>query len=211
MMQTTKEKVSYCIGLETGINLKQQFADMDQQHLIKGLQDGLTDADPKLSQDEIRSILIALRKQIESQQKEFITKLSEENRRKSEEFLEQNRHKPGIVSLPSGLQYKVLSSASSEASSPKLLDVAKIHYRGSFIDGREFDSSYERGQPIEFPLSRVIPGWSEILQKMKVGDKWQVFIPPYLAYGENGFGPHIGPNTLLIFEIELLGINDAQS
>jgi len=211
MLQTTKEKVSYCIGLETGINLKQQFADMDFQHLIKGLQDGVTDADPQLAPDEIRSILVALRNQIETQQKEFISKLSEENRRKSEEFLAQNKPKEGVVTLPSGLQYKVLSSGPAGNASPKLLDIARIHYRGCFIDGREFDSSYERGQPVSFPLSRVIAGWSEILQKMKVGDKWQVFIPPYLAYGENGFGPHIGPNTLLIFEIELLGINDAQA
>jgi len=211
MLQTTKEKVSYCIGLETGINLKQQFADMDFQHLIKGLQDGVTDAAPQLASDEIRSILVALRNQIETQQKEFISKLSEENRSKSEEFLSQNKQKEGVVTLPSGLQYKVLTSGPVGNAAPKLLDVARIHYSGKFIDGREFDSSHERGQPVSFPLSRVIAGWSEVLQKMKVGDKWQVFIPPYLAYGENGFGPHIGPNSLLIFEIELLGINDAQA
>jgi FKBP-type peptidyl-prolyl cis-trans isomerase FklB len=207
-MQTTKEKVSYCIGLETGTTLKQQFADIDFKLLIKGLQDGFTGATPQLSSDEVHSILIALRNQMETQQKEFIAKLSEENRKKSEQFLLENKQKEGVVTLSSGLQYKILNAAPATAESPKLLDSARIHYRGTFIDGKVFDSSYERGQPLTFPLNRVIPGWSEVLQKMKVGDKWQVFIPPYLAYGENGFGPHIAPNTCLIFEIELLGIND---
>ena len=116
--------------------------------------------------------------------------------------------KEDVITLQSGLQYKILNSATSKGPHPTPLDVVKIHYRGSFIDGRVFDSSYQRGQAVSFPLNRVITGWSEIVQKMQVGDKWQVFIPSYLAYGEMGYGSEIGPNSTLIFEIELLGINE---
>lgn len=207
-MKSTKEKVSYCIGLETGRNLKHQFADMDPKCLLDGFQDALATTEPKLSGEEIQSILVALRNQVETQQRQHFAKIAEENKNRSEAFFSQNKSKEGIVTLMSGLQYKVLSAGPGQSEHPTPLDFVKIHYRGSFIDGRVFDSSYQRGQPHVFPLNRVIPGWTEILQKMKVGDKWQVFIPPYLAYGEVGFGQEIGPNTTLIFEIELLGINE---
>jgi FKBP-type peptidyl-prolyl cis-trans isomerase FklB len=209
-MKTTKEKVSYCIGLQTGMNLKQQFADMDMDCLNNGFNDALTNNDPKLAIEEIQSILNALRQQVETQQRQFVTKMSEENKKKGEAFLLQNKQKEGVVTLTSGLQYKVLQKGSGSGVHPTLLDVVKIHYRGTFIDGRVFDSSYQRGQPVSFPLNRVIAGWSEVVQLMQVGDKWEVYIPPYLAYGENGFGPEIGPNTTLLFEIELLGINEAE-
>ncbi|MBS0606057.1 MAG: FKBP-type peptidyl-prolyl cis-trans isomerase [Parachlamydiales bacterium] len=206
-MKSTKEKVSYCIGLQTGMNLKQQFADMDMDCLNNGFHDGLANNDPKLAVEEIQSILNALRQQVEMQQRQFVAKMSEENKKKSEAFLLLNKEKEGVETLSSGLQYKVLQKSSGTGIHPTPLDVVKIHYRGSFIDGRVFDSSYQRGQPVLFPLNRVIAGWSEVLQLMQVGDKWEVYIPPYLAYGENGFGPEIGPNTALVFEIELLGIN----
>lgn len=207
-MKTTKEKVSYCIGLETGRNLKQQFADMDFELLLQGFQDAISGNNPELNQEEVQSILMALRQQVEAQQRQYFARVSEENKRRSESFLAENKDKDGIVALPSGLQYKVLSASQQSGPTPTPLDVVKVHYRGSFIDGRVFDSSYQRGQPHVFPLNRVIAGWTEVLQKMKVGDKWQVFIPPYLAYGENGFGQEIGPNMALIFELELLGINE---
>ncbi|MBI3236875.1 MAG: FKBP-type peptidyl-prolyl cis-trans isomerase [Chlamydiales bacterium] len=206
-MKTTKEKVSYCIGLQTGKNLKNQFADIDMDCLNHGFHDALSDNDPQLAIEEIQSILNALRQQVESQQKQFIAKVAEENKKMSEAFLLLNKQKEGVITLLSGLQYKVLEKASDTSNKPTVLDVAKIHYRGSFIDGRVFDSSYQRGQPVLFPLNKVIAGWSEILQLMSVGDKWEVYIPAYLAYGENGFGPEIGPNTALIFEIQLLDIN----
>lgn len=117
----------------------------------------------------------------------------------------QNKDQPGVVTLSSGLQYKVL--ASGNGKSPKVFDAVTAHYKGSFIDGRIFDSSYERGQPHQFFVNRVIPGWSEALQLMKEGDKWELFIPSYLAYGEAGFGNHIGPNVSLVFEIELIKVN----
>lgn len=207
-MESTKEKVSYCIGLETGRNLRQQFADMDMQRLTEGFQDALSESSPKLQQEEIQSILTALKNQIEMQQRKHFSQIAEANKKQSEAFLTQNKTKEGIQTLTSGLQYKVLSSGPSSGTHPTPLDFVKIHYRGSFTDGRVFDSSYQRGEPHVFPLNRVIAGWTEILQLMKVGDKWQVFIPPYLAYGEMGFGQEIGPNVALVFEIELLGINE---
>lgn len=206
-MKTSKEKASYCIGLETGKNIIQQFSDVDLKLLQEGFQDAISNTEPKLKIDEIRSILVALRNQIETQQREFIAKLAEDNKKKGEAFLIENKAKDGIVSLPSGLQYKVLT-AGKGGDSPTLLDTVAIHYRGSFIDGKVFESSYERGEPATLPVNRSIPGWSEALQKMHIGDKWQLFIPSYLAYGEMGFGNDIAPNTTLVFEVELLGINN---
>lgn len=208
-MKTTKEKVSYCIGLETGRNLKAQFADMDMALLTQGFQDALNESDPKLTQEEVQSIMVALKNQAEAQQRQHYAMISEQNRTRSEEFLAQNKAKEGVTTLPSGLQFKVLTKSQEGGMHPTPLDVVKIHYRGTFPDGRVFDSSYQRGQPVTFPLNRVIPGWIEALQKMQVGDKWEVFIPPYLAYGDNGFGQEIGPNVALVFEIELLGINQS--
>ena len=207
-MKTTKEKVSYCIGLETGRNLRRQFGELDFECLLNGFNDSISDERPKLEQEEVQQILTALKNQVEMQQRQFFAKLAEENKAQSEAFFTENKNKEGINALPSGLQYKVLESGPKESSHPTALDFVKIHYRGSFIDGRVFDSSYQRGNPAVMPLNRVIAGWSEVIQKMQVGDKWQVFIPPYLAYGENGFGQEIGPNVALIFEIELLGINE---
>jgi len=204
-MKTTKEKVSYCIGLETGKNLKQQFADMDVQLLHEGFQDGLSDSSPKLTPDEIRSILVALRNQVETQQKQYIAHMAEDNKKQGDAFLSLNKQKDGVVALASGLQYKVITSGSGEK--PTLFDTVTIHYKGTFIDGRVFDSSLDRGEPATFPLNRLIAGWSEALQLMQVGDKWQLFVPSYLAYGEQGYGPEIGPNSTLVFEVELLGIN----
>ncbi len=206
-MKSTKEKVSYCIGLQTGANLRHQFADMDMQRLTEGFNDALAESEPKLSAEEIQSILTALKNQVETQQRQYYAKVAEENKKRSETFLNENKAKEGVTTLMSGLQYKVLTKGQGTAH-PTPLDFVKIHYRGTFVDGRVFDSSYQRGQPHVFPLNRVIAGWTEALQMMAVGDKWQIFIPPYLAYGENGFGPEIGPNTALIFEIELLGINE---
>lgn len=204
-MNTTKEKVSYCIGLETARNLMRQFSDMDLKLLEQGFMDALSNNHPKIENPEVQSIMQALKAQVEQQQKQFFSKLSEQNRKEGEGFLGENKGKEGIITLNSGLQYKVLTSGTGPKPTPA--DVVTVHYRGSFIDGRIFDSSYERGKPHAFPVNRVIPGWSEALQLMHVGDKWQIFVPHYLAYGEAGFGEEIGPCTTLLFEMELLGIN----
>ena len=207
-MKTTKEKVSYCIGLETGKNLKQQFADIDFQCLTNGFHDAIKDSAPQLAIEEIKSILGSLKNQIETQQRQHFTKIAEDNKKHGEAFLEENKKREGVIALPSGLQYQVMSETGGTGPCPTPLDVVKINYRGSFIDGRVFDSSYQRGKPVVFPLNRVIAGWSEALQKMHVGDKWQIFIPSYLAYGEMGLGQDIAPNMTLVFEVELLAINE---
>ncbi len=204
-MKTTREKVSYCIGLETGRNLKRQFNEMDVDLLRQGFEDGVADAPGKLSQEEVQGIMNALRQQMEQQQRQYLAKMSEQNRQEGENFLEENKGKEGVKVLKSGLQYKVLQAGNGAKPTPA--DVVSVHYRGSFINGSIFDSSYERGKPQVFPVNRVIPGWSEALQLMHVGDKWQIFVPHYLAYGESGFGEEIAPCTTLIFEMELLGIN----
>ena len=134
----------------------------------------------------------------------FFGNKAEANRQKGEAFLVENQKKEGVITLPSGLQYKVIEEGTGE--SPKPNDTVVTHYRGTLIDGKEFDSSYRRGEPASFPVNRVIAGWTEALQLMKVGAKWQLFIPPELAYGERGAGRAIGPNAALIFEIELVEI-----
>ena len=207
-MESTKEKVSYCIGLEAGTALTNQYAEMDMDCLIQGIQDAAARAEAKLAKEEIQAILTNLRNQVEFQRRQNFTKLAEENKKHSEEFLSQNKTKEGVVALSSGLQYKVLSSGAKAERHPSALDFVKVDYRGSFMDGRVFDSSYQRGQPLVTALNRVMAGWAEVLQLMRVGDKWQVFVPHYLAYGEMGFQNVIGPNTALVFEIELLGINE---
>jgi FKBP-type peptidyl-prolyl cis-trans isomerase FklB len=207
-MKSTKEKASYCIGLETGRNLRQQFADMDMKLLLDGFQDAISGSSPKLKPDEIQTILTALRGQVETQQRQLFAKIAEENKKRSEAFLLENKKKAGVTTLTSGLQYRIVSSGPSSGICPTPLDFVKIHYRGSLIDGRVFDSTHQRGQPHVFAMTRGIPGWTEILQLMRVGDKWEVFIPSYLAYGEMGLGQEIGPNSALVFEIELLAINE---
>lgn len=204
-MDSNKEKVSYCIGLEAGKNIKGQFKDIDNSLLKKGFDDALADKAPALASEEIAKILQALQRQVQEQQKVFIEQLAEKNKTDGEEFLKKNKRDDDVVSLPSGLQYKILQSGSG--ASPSMHDEVTVHYRGTLINGNVFDSTYDRETPATFPVGRVIPGWSEALKKMRVGDKWQVFIPSYLAYGENGYGPQIEPNSTLIFEMELLKIN----
>lgn len=205
-MKTNREKVSYCIGLETGKNLKNQFKDLDMSLLVEGFQDALEDKTPPLQREEITSIMNSLYEQIQRQQREYVVKVAENNKHQSESFLLENKKNTGVVSLTSGLQYKVLSSG--KGPSPTMMDTVTCHYRGTLVDGTVFDSTYETGKPQTFPMNRVIPGWSEALKLMKVGDKWQVFIPPYLAYGEAGYGPQIQPNSTLVFEMELIAINE---
>lgn len=203
-MESNREKVSYCIGLEAGRNIKGQFKDVDADLLKKGFSDALGDRNPALEKEEINSILEALNEQIQRQQRAFVEQVAERNKQEGEEFLSENKNQKGVRALPSGLQYKVLQSGNGV--SPSMYDTVTVHYRGTLLDGNVFDSTYEKDKPQQFPLNRVITGWSEALKMMKVGDKWQLFVPSYLAYGETGYGP-IEPNATLIFEMELLKIN----
>lgn len=204
-METSKEKVSYCIGMEAGKNLKGQFSDLNEKLILEGFQDGITGAGSKVSKEETHTLLTTLQKKIHQQQKEYIDKIAKQNKAAGEAFLAENKTKQGVVTLPSGLQYQIIHEGSGP--SPKLTDIIVMHYKGQFIDGHVFDNSYEREKPQPFPVNQVIPGWSEALQLMKMGAKWKLFIPSYLAYGETGFQREIPPNAPLIFEIELLEIN----
>jgi FKBP-type peptidyl-prolyl cis-trans isomerase FklB len=150
--------------------------------------------------------MAAFQKEMMAKQQELAKKLGEKNKKEGEAFLSENRKKEGIKALPSGLQYKVVKAGTGKK--PKSTDTVTTHYRGTLIDGTEFDSSYRRGQPASFPVSGVIAGWTEALQLMEEGAKWQLFIPPNLAYGERGAGSQIGPNATLIFEIELISIQE---
>jgi FKBP-type peptidyl-prolyl cis-trans isomerase FklB len=173
------------------------------------MQDALQKNTPQLPQDDVRTILNNLRYHVEVKRRDVFAKVGGENKRVGEAFLQQNSQKEGVETLPSGLQYRILSSGPTSGAHPTPLDTVKVDYRGSFIDGRVFDSSYQRGQPVITPLQKTMAGWAEVLQLMRPGDKWQVFLPSYLAYGEFGLNNVVGPNVAIIFEIELLSINPA--
>jgi len=203
-LKSQKDKVSYAIGLDIGRNLKRQLIDVDLNLLMQGLKDGMRDAKTLLSDKEAQEVMMTFQKEQMAKLNENARKLGEKNKKEGETFLAENKKKPGVVTLPSGLQYKILKEGTGR--NPKATDTVVTHYRGTLLDGKEFDSSYKRGEPATFPLNGVIRGWTEALQLMKPGAKWQLFIPPQLAYGERGAGQDIGPNATLIFEVELIAI-----
>lgn len=202
--KTQKEKVSYSIGLDIGKNMKRQMIEVDVPQLTRGLQDGLADTKPALTDKEMEEVMTTFRSEIMKKMEENRRKLAEKNLKDGGAFLAENKKKPGVITLPSGLQYKILKEGAGK--SPKATDTVVTHYRGTLLDGKEFDSSYKRGEPLTFAVKGVIPGWVEALQLMKPGAKWQLFIPGNLAYGENGAGQDIGPNATLMFEVELLKV-----
>jgi FKBP-type peptidyl-prolyl cis-trans isomerase FklB len=206
--KNTREKASYCLGLETGRGLKMQFSDLDLAIFYQGLKDAFGDVKPRMKEEDVRQVMAAIQHQMVQQQRQMLARLSDENKKAAEKFLEHNKSKAGIVVLPSGLQYKVLSSRETTGSSPTLLDFVTIHYKASFPNGTVFENTYEKNQPKSIGINQMIPGWSEALKLMKIGEKWEIFVPPYLAYGEAGFPPVIPPNALLIFELELLAVNE---
>jgi FKBP-type peptidyl-prolyl cis-trans isomerase FklB len=199
-LSTQKDKVSYSLGLNIGSALKKQGVDVNAAILMRGINDALSGAKPALSNAEIEQSLTTLQKDVTAKQ----TAVADKNKTEGESFLAANKTKPGVKTTASGLQYKVLKAGTGPK--PKATDKIKAHYRGTFIDGTEFDSSYKRGEPAVFPVNGVIKGWTEAMQLMEVGSKWQLFIPSTLAYGERGAGDVVGPNATLIFEVELLGI-----
>jgi len=202
-LKSQKDKTSYALGLMEGKTMKQLSADIDPDLFTKGFKDAHSGTKPMLSEEEIRTVLTAFQKEITAKQAEKIKLLGEKNKKEGEAFLAENRKKNGVKTLTSGLQYKVIKEGTGKK--PKATDKVTTHYQGTLIDGTEFDSSYKRGEPATFPVNGVIPGWTEVLQLMKVGSKWQLFVPAKLAYGERGT-PMIGPNAVLIFTIELLSI-----
>jgi len=203
-LSTKKEKVSYAIGADLGGKLKSSSIDVDPNILTRALKDALTGAKPAMTDDEIRSTLSDLTKDLQQKQTAVTKEKSDKNRKEGEEFLASNKTKEGVVALPSGLQYKILKAG--DGPKPTSADTVVCNYKGTLIDGKEFDSSYKRGQPATFPVGGVIKGWTEALQLMPVGSKWQLFIPPDLAYGDRQAGPDITPGSTLVFEVELMSI-----
>jgi len=202
VLKNQKDKISYIIGMDIGNNLKKQSIDVEPNILAKGVKDVLTGGKPLLSEQEIRETMTTFQNEMRVKQ-EVVAK---KNKEQGDSFLAANKKKEGVKTLQSGLQYKVIKVGIGKK--PKLNDYVTTHYRGTLIDGTEFDSSYERGQPATFQVSGVIPGWTEALQLMEEGAKWQLFIPPNLAYGERGMGGLIGPNATLIFEVELVSVQE---
>jgi len=200
-----QEKISYCIGLDIGQNFKSGDWDLDIDAVMEGIQHAFNDKEWKLEKDEMRRILNDFRKQRQQEQMKLNKERAEKRITEGTAFLEKNAKKEGVTVLPSGLQYEIMTKG--DGKSPQKTDMVEVNYRGTFINGDEFDSSYKRGKPVNFGVNKVIPGWTEALQLMKENSKWRLFIPSNLAYGERGAGQAIGPNETLIFEVELLKVN----
>jgi FKBP-type peptidyl-prolyl cis-trans isomerase len=204
ILKTQKEKASYAMGMNFGTGLRKQSVDIDPAILARGLRDAFSNGKTLLTEDEARAVLTQLQNDLRKKQQELAQQVGDANKKSGLAFLEANKTKDGVVTLPSGLQYKVLQEGIGPKPAPT--DTVVCNYRGTLLDNTEFDSSYKRGQPATFPVTGVIKGWTEALQLMPVGSKWQLFIPAELAYGERGAGGQIGPNATLIFEVELLSI-----
>ena len=205
-LKDQKEKLSYALGMDLGSQFKKQAVEVDPDIFVKGLKDALSGSKTLLTEQEARATIIELQSEMKKKQMAVAKELGEKNKNEGEAFLAENKAKEGVVTLASGLQYKILKEG--EGKKPMVDDTVVCNYRGTLIDGTEFDSSYKRNQPATFPVKGVIKGWTEALQLMPVGSKWQLFIPSALAYGERGAANSIGPNATLIFEVELISIKD---
>jgi len=203
-LKTDKDKTSYSIGMDIGRSLKAQGLDLNPEVLAAGLRDMLTGRKTVLTEEQAQEVLITFKKDLVSKREATRKEAAEKNAKEGAAFLAENKKKDGVKVTASGLQYKIITAG--KGKTPKATDAVKAHYRGTLIDGTEFDSSYKRNEPATFPVDGVIPGWTEALQLMPVGSKWQLFIPGHLAYGEGGAGPTIGPNATLVFDVELLSI-----
>jgi FKBP-type peptidyl-prolyl cis-trans isomerase FklB len=205
-LTTQKQKASYAIGLNIGKSMHKDSVDVDPSILLRGLRDGLAGTKPLLTDDEARAAMVALQADLRKKGEEKMLVEGEANKKEGDAFLAENKTKEGVVALPSGLQYKILKEGTGPK--PAATDSVVCNYKGTLLNNTEFDSSYKRGQPVTFPVNGVIKGWTEALQLMPVGSKWQLVIPGELGYGARG-GPQgsgIGPNETLIFEVELMSI-----
>ena len=201
---TKKDKQSYAVGANIGKGLRQQAIDLDPDLVARGLRDALAGGKLAMTDEEARGTLADLQSEMQKNQQTKMAQLGEANKKEGAAFLATNKSKEGVVALPDGLQYKIIKAGSGPK--PVLSDTVVCNYRGTLISGKEFDSSYKRGQPAQFPVSGVIRGWTEALQLMPVGSTWQLFVPAELAYGDRGAGPDIGPGAVLVFEVELISI-----
>ncbi len=207
-LSSQKDKLSYALGMDLGGQFKKNSVDVDVDLFIKGLKDALANSKTLLTETEARAALTELQNEMRKKAMEAMKVAGDKNKKEGEEFLAGNKSKEGVVTLDSGLQYKILQAGNGKK--PTADDTVICNYKGTLIDGTEFDSSYKRNQPATFPVKGVIKGWTEALQLMPVGSKWQLFIPSSLAYGERGAGGAIGPNATLIFEVELLSIKEPE-
>ena len=205
-LKTEKDKTSYAIGMEMGKGVKTQGIDVDADLLMKGLRDALSDKPSLMSDDDLRVVMTKLQNDVKQKQQAAQQAAAAENKAKGEAFLAENAKKTGVISLPDGLQYKVVTAGTGKK--PAESDTVLCNYKGTFMDGTEFDGSEKAGKPVPFPVKGVIPGFKEALQLMPVGSKWQLFIPSDLGYGDRGADPRsgIGPGATLIFEVELVSI-----
>jgi len=203
-LQTQKEKESYSIGYEVGRGMKTDGVEVDFNILTQGLEDAINQKEPRLKDEEMKKLIVDLRKRTREAQQRKIQEQVVKNAQESEQFLAENRKKEGVKVTESGLQYKVLRQGNGIIPGPE--DFVKVNYRGTFIDGKEFDSSYAKGEPARVQADGVIKGWTEALSMMKVGSRWQLFVPPDLAYGKGGLGQRIPPNKVLVFDMELLAV-----
>ncbi len=204
-VESEQHKLSYSLGYNIGRDFSQKQLDVDPDVLMRGMKDALSGSTTALSEDEMRQAMMDLQKKMMAKQQQQVKQLAETNEQAGKTFLAENRQKEGVKTTMSGLQYLVVSKGTGKKPGPN--DKVTVHYRGRLLDGTEFDSSYKRNKPATFPVGGVIPGWTEGLQLMKEGAKWQLFIPAKLAYGEKGAGPMIGPNSTLIFDVELVSVN----
>lgn len=203
--ESDKDKLSYSFGHNVGTELKKRDAGVNLDVMMQGMKDALA-GKSEMSREEITETLVNFNKQFQAKQAEQEKAMAKANLETGKAFLEENKKKEGVVVLASGLQYKVIKAGTGKM--PKATDTVTTHYRGTLIDGTEFDSSYSRGEPTSFPVNGVISGWTEALQLMKEGAKWQLFIPADLAYGDRSVGGKIKPNSTLLFDIELISVDE---
>jgi FKBP-type peptidyl-prolyl cis-trans isomerase FklB len=211
-LTTDKDKVSYAIGLDIGRSFKQQSLGLDEVDLAKvrvGIEDVLKEVKPMLTDSQLNVVMMSFQQKMMQKQDSLRKVKAETNQKESDAFLAKNAKEAGVVTLPSGLQYKVITEG--KGNKPDSNSTVTVHYTGTLVDGTEFDSSVKRGQPATFPVMGVIPGWTEALKLMNEGSKWMLYIPPQLGYAERGGGQKIGPNAALIFEVELLSIAAANA
>jgi len=207
-LKTDNEKQSYAMGMNLGMGLRHQGMTLDPALVARGMKDAMGGGKTVLTEEEARTVIQKLQGDVRQKMEAKAKEDGATNKKAGEDFLAANKTKEGVVVLPSGLQYKILTAGTGPR--PATTDTVSCNYRGTLINGKEFDSSYKRNQPASFPVSGVIKGWTEALQLMPVGSKWQLFIPPDLAYGDRGAGQDIGPGETLIFEVELLSIAEAK-
>lgn len=203
-LDTDTQKLSYSIGADLGKNFKKQGIEIDPAALAKGMQDGMSEGQLQLTDQQMRDVLNRFQQDLMAKRNADFNKKAEENKAKGQAFLSENKGKDGVVTLPSGLQYKIIEKGTGEK--PTKSDVVTVDYTGRLIDGKVFDSSEKTGKPATFKVSQVIPGWTEALQLMPAGSTWEIYVPSDLAYGPRSVGGPIGPNEMLIFKIHLISV-----